>query len=185
MNHVKRGRCFVQFAQKVTALLLVLTLVFALPITAQATDDVPEGAVRVIPFLTFVGRPGPDAEMASVPYLGFDILNVTHQRVVHSVEDMQGLPGYDIPFPDAFPGGADGQVRVFYVDAPAIVTMNLDSTMQIPWFDNSGAYPFFDNINLQVRNYVLCGECSDCERGHLDCWYADLTGHLIFNQPGA
>ena len=68
-----------QLVRKVTAFLLVLVMVLALPIMTQATDDVPEGAVRVQPRLDL----GTTA--------GFDIFGVTNQITIYDQSEIERL----------------------------------------------------------------------------------------------
>jgi len=180
MNHVERGRCFVPFAQKVTALLLVLTLVFALPIMASEwarnPADVPEGAVRVM--FPYDGGERFNPHMADY---GFDILAVMHQRLILDHEEISGWPGYEY---------VDVPVYVFYANAPASVLpvghmwWNIMYVSEQGW-QNEYEFVFHDRVCIyicescvayryepprtQFMNAIHCPHCY---------WY------LTFNEPG-
>jgi len=81
MNHVKRGRHFVR---KVTALLLVLTFVFTLPVVAQ---DMPEGAM-LIEWMTQNSWDGETTQHNAY------VIGATYQRTLHGIEDALTLDTY-------------------------------------------------------------------------------------------
>ena len=178
MRQESNGR----FAHKVTALLLVLVMMVALPIMAQATDDVPdvpEGAVRIMPWSYEIL--GSNSTIADV---GFDILNVTSQRVIYDMEEIRGWPRYELLM-WAGEWMADSIV-VFYVEAPGIVVpvnfINRSWSLGLPFF----GVELQDQINETiVRTFIACDDCEFCYYG-LDCDFPSVTtsGYLTFSEPG-
>ena len=146
MRQARKGLSF----RKIMALLLVLIMALALPVIVQATDDVPEGAVRVQPRLDLgVGA-------------GFDIFGVTNQRTIYSQDEIELLAANSQTFgwyegywrsqvawyiehwrSLSSPGTSyleriAGGVPVIYVDAPArLVPIGMFATVPNPVWPSS------------------------------------------------
>jgi len=138
MKHVKTG---LSHARKVTALLLVLVMVLALPVVARATNDVPGDTVRVYPW-----RNGAEG----LEDIAYEFSGVAGMRIIHDLEEIRGWPGFrewsyvdrsgewpvytDYWLYESFESFLGGQMTVIYVDAPATVTINMDLPADFPMY---------------------------------------------------
>ena len=111
MNHVKNGRGIIKFACKVTAFVMALTLIFALPISAQVHES--SGTVRVYP------RDNTDE-------LWIEFQNVTHHRIIESQQAMSEWHDlHDMGWAFFDVGYTTGDILlVIYAPAPASVLTN-------------------------------------------------------------
>jgi len=166
MRNVKAGRLY---AHKVAALFLAIVIAMALPVMAHATEDnIPEGAARVMTWR--------DA--------GFDILDVTAQRVITDMEETKVWPFYsDLIFLDEW--WVD-TIDVFYVNAPGVVVLVNHADVMLQPLPSFGS-----DRDAQIReNIIETWEFANCTCGY-EGYYCDSppqiarSGYLTFSDPGA
>ena len=180
MRHARKG----PYARKAVALLLALVMMLTLPILAHATNDVPEGAVRIMPW------EGQEQLLQWRQEAGFDILDVTDQRVIQDMNEVRAWNFYsDIQnlYNDLqlFGEWRVDSIVVFYVDAPGIIVpVNHTHAWALPFFGADINAQIHENI---IRTFGACGDCNFCDEG-LDCDfppYTIISGHFAFSDAGA
>ena len=177
-----------QFVRKVTAFLLVLVMVLALPIMAQAEDDVQGDTVRIYPW-----RYGENESRRDIAY---EFSGITNQRIITVLEETREFPGaIDMFMPwdmsvrppvrgdwdyDLFERHLGGQLTVLYVytHTPIIFTVHLPYEFSL--YDEEGL------SELWQFSGRLTGELADHRANEEGLEYTqdELERRVAFDTPG-